>query len=326
LGVVQIGSGLAVDGNGVVSWDAQLASTTELGVAMFPDEGPLQVDINGNASFILSEMPYAQPGSIGLMRPGTGLQVDGNGEVSLIESELRSGSTTERGIVQIGNGLDVDGNGVVSFDVTQLPVASNSQRGVVQIGSGLTVDGNGVINVDESQLTQASLGVPGVVQVGDGLAVTNGIISIDQSQIPIASTTQRGLVRLAGSGLTIDSTGLLSLDDNVVLTDQVNTFTKAQFSQPVTLTSGPNIPVDGSASNLFKVTLNQNATLDNLTNVGDGRYTFLVTQDGTGSRTLSFDNRYRFHNGLNSIDSTAGSTSVIKCVAFDTVLYCTIEY
>lgn len=75
-----------------------------------------------------------------------------------------------------------------------------------------------------------------------------------------------------------------------------------------TLTDAANISVDFGANQNFTVTLADNRTLDNPTNivVGQTGSIFLV-QDGTGSRTLSFDTYYDFTGGTAPTLSTAAA-------------------
>lgn len=64
---------------------------------------------------------------------------------------------------------------------------------------------------------------------------------------------------------------------------------------PVNLTDGATINTDASLGNHFRVTLGGNRTLANPTNAEDGqRILFEITQDGTGSRTLTLGNKFAF--------------------------------
>ena len=89
-----------------------------------------------------------------------------------------------------------------------------------------------------------------------------------------------------------------------------NTFNAATISPVVSLTDGTSIAVDMSTSNHFAVTLGGNRTLQNPTNAVAGQVGHIyVYQDGTGSRTLSFGDSYRFVKGAaptmtTSINST----------------------
>lgn len=64
---------------------------------------------------------------------------------------------------------------------------------------------------------------------------------------------------------------------------------------PVNLTDGATINTNAALGNHFRVTLGGNRTLANPTNAADGqRILFEITQDGTGSRTLTLGNKFAF--------------------------------
>tara|TARA_Y100000310_G_scaffold211893_1_gene212624 strand:- start:1400 stop:1798 length:399 start_codon:yes stop_codon:yes gene_type:complete len=108
---------------------------------------------------------------------------------------------------------------------------------------------------------------------------------------------------------------------NIIQTS-ILTFTKAIHPNLVALTDGANISVDASAGNFFTVTLAGDRTLDNPTNLGVGYYTFIVTQDGTGARTLAYGNDYRFPGSVEPVLSTsANAVDTITFISDGTVLH-----
>ena len=75
-------------------------------------------------------------------------------------------------------------------------------------------------------------------------------------------------------------------------------FTKTQNFNATTLTDEATITWDASANQVTSVTLTNNRTLAAATNQVDGGvYVLSVVQDGTGSRTLSFNSNYKFTGG-----------------------------
>lgn len=98
------------------------------------------------------------------------------------------------------------------------------------------------------------------------------------------------------------------------------------WSETNTLTSGTNIATDCDLSNVHEVTLAHNATLDNPTNLKDGgTYIWIITQDGTGSRTLAYGTSFKWPGGTAPTLSTAiGSVDVISGVSDGTDIYCNI--
>ena len=93
--------------------------------------------------------------------------------------------------------------------------------------------------------------------------------------------------------MTILSGGDVGLGTNTP-TKQLH-ITKSAAANLVALSDGTNISVDFDNGQNFTVTLAGNRTLDNPTNVTAGQTgSIFVTQDGTGSRTLSYGTSWEF--------------------------------
>jgi len=91
-------------------------------------------------------------------------------------------------------------------------------------------------------------------------------------------------------------------------------FTKAQRGTVVALSDGATIAVDLSLSNNFSVTLGGNRTLGDPTNVTAGQSgVIVVTQDGTGSRTLAYaGTKYKFAGGTApTLTTTAAAVDIL---------------
>ena len=105
-----------------------------------------------------------------------------------------------------------------------------------------------------------------------------------------------------------------------------NTFTKAQSGSITALTDASTIVVNLALNNHFSVTLAGNRTLANPSNIVAGTSgSFFITQDGTGSRTLSYGSYYDFAGGtaptltttaaaVDRIDYIARTTTSLHCV------------
>jgi hypothetical protein len=91
------------------------------------------------------------------------------------------------------------------------------------------------------------------------------------------------------------------------------TFTGAVMPAEGALTDGATISLDASKGNLFRVTLAGNRTLANPANPTDGQLIRVeVTQDATGSRTLSYGSAYDFGTaGAPTLSTGAGKTDVL---------------
>jgi hypothetical protein len=90
-----------------------------------------------------------------------------------------------------------------------------------------------------------------------------------------------------------------------------------QNAKVVALTDAASIAVDATLGNHFRVTLAGNRTLANPTGATDGqRMVFEIIQDGTGSRTLAFGNKFVFGTTIASITltTTASKRDMIAVV------------
>lgn len=83
-------------------------------------------------------------------------------------------------------------------------------------------------------------------------------------------------------------------------------------SAPVALTSGTTITPDGDNGFNFTLTLAHNATLANPSNFDTGRSGLIViTQDGTGSRTMAYGSNWKFPGGAPVLSTAAGTVDVL---------------
>jgi len=116
-----------------------------------------------------------------------------------------------------------------------------------------------------------------------------------------------------GSSATVD-TGTSGA--KIPKLDAANTWSKAQTFSLVTLTDAASISWDWSLGPIAVVTLGGSRTLSAPSNVGVGTWTLIVTQDGTGSRTLSYNSSYLFPGGNDPVLSTAaGSVDLLTFIS-----------
>ena len=131
-------------------------------------------------------------------------------------------------------------------------------------------------------------------------------------------------VATAGSGISVTgtaiaNTGVLSVNGNagaitnIAATNAVQSFTVAQRGTISALTDGATITPDFAAANNFSVTLGGSRTLANPTNLTAGQSgTIVITQDGTGSRTLAYGGYFKFAGGTApTLTTTAAAVDVI---------------
>ena len=115
---------------------------------------------------------------------------------------------------------------------------------------------------------------------------------------------------LAG-GTVSATTGTFSSDVGIGTTAPAKqlSITKSALATINTLTDGATITPDFDAGQNFSVTLAGNRTLANPTNIDAGQTgSIFITQDGTGSRTLSFGSYWDFAGGTAPTLSTAAAS------------------
>jgi len=145
-------------------------------------------------------------------------------------------------------------------------------------------------------------------QVKGGLE--DGTLDINTANIDSTGITNTGSTSTAG----------VTSSDNIIVNAQA-------YSATNTLSDGANIAVDCDNANVFTVTLAGNRTLDNPTNLKNGAtYLFVIKQDATGGREITFDTVYKFEGGTATTLSTdANAVDIIGGVSDGTNVYITLE-
>ena len=100
-------------------------------------------------------------------------------------------------------------------------------------------------------------------------------------------------------------------------------FTATQNFNATTLTDASTISWDASANQVTSVTLGGNRTLGAASNQIDGGvYVISIIQDGTGSRTLTFNSNYKFVNGTApTLSTTASARDILVFVSNGTNMF-----
>ena len=165
----------------------------------------------------------------------------------------------------------------------------------------------------------SNVDVPGTLDVTgaatfDSTARFIGNVTVDGSIIFEGATADDYELTLSAADPTADVTVTIPASTTTLAGLAVTqSFTKAQRGTPVALTDAATIAVDLSLGNNFTVTLAGNRTLGAPTNVTAGQSgVIVVTQDGTGSRTLAYNSVYKFAGGTApTLTTTASAVDVL---------------
>ena len=134
--------------------------------------------------------------------------------------------------------------------------------------------------------------------------LNSSVADIQEGEI-VYATDQDKLYVKEGSSLV--STQANVPTDNAV-TGTAQTFTAAQRGTITTLTSGATVTPDFAASNNYSLTLDQNLTIANPTNLTAGQSgSIFLVQDGTGSRTASWGSYWDFAGGVAPVLTTSAA-------------------
>lgn len=145
--------------------------------------------------------------------------------------------------------------------------------------------------------------------------------SLTQGELAV-NVTDKKLYTKDSGGSVVELTGLKSSDIGVSVqaydvdtakTDVTQSFTRAQRGTVSALTDGSTITPDFAVANNFSVTLGGNRTLANPSNLTAGQSgVIVITQDGTGSRTLAYGSYFKFAGGTApTLTTTASAVDVL---------------
>jgi hypothetical protein len=228
---------------------------------------------------------------------------------------------------------NVTGNVITSGDTGTVTSAMIADATIVNadVSASAEIAVSKLANGTARQLLQTDTGGTGVeftsnVDVPGTLDVT-GVATFDSTSTFAGNATFNG--SLIFEGATPDAHELtLSVADpgaDVTVTIPASTttlaglavaqsFTKAQRGTVVALSDAATVAVDLSLSNNFALTLGGNRSLGDPSNVTAGQSgVIVVTQDGTGSRTLAYaGTKYKFAGGTApTLTTTAAAVDVL---------------
>jgi hypothetical protein len=149
-----------------------------------------------------------------------------------------------------------------------------------------------------------------VLKPGDDYTATNGTSIVLTS----AAALNDELNVYAFSSFNVANTYTQAQSDSrYAQLAAAQSFTAAQRGAVSALTDGATITPNFALANNFSVTLGGNRTLANPTNIAAGQSgAIVITQDGTGSRTLAYGSYFKFPNGSAPVlTTTANAVDVL---------------
>ena len=331
---------LSADGGVIVPDDGNIGSASSTAA--------IQISSGGIVTFV-DDIKIKDGGTIGSASSASAITIASTGIVTLVDDLLlKDGATI--GNASVADVLTLASTGIVTFK-DDILIKDGGTIGVASAATAITIASSGIVTfVDDIIIKDA--GTIGSASDTDAIAISSGgvvtfsasanspAISSDAFGIPITLNSTDGssnagdnIVQEAGSDendrmLYEDAT----LDDIATMSSHGITFTGnriqvgASSSDITTLTDQAIITPDFGASANFAVTLAGNRTLANPLNLVAGQSgSIFVTQDGTGSRTLSFGAKFHFVGGtaptmtttasaVDRVDYVVKSTDVIHAV------------
>ena len=133
-------------------------------------------------------------------------------------------------------------------------------------------------------------------------------------------------VRFDAEDITTGTTRVLTAPDadvTIAGLEKAQEFTKTQNFNATTLVDGASISWDASANQVTSVTITDNRTMAAPTNLVDGAvYLLVIIQDGTGSRTMSWNAVFKFTAGTApTLTTTANAKDILVFYSDGTNLY-----
>jgi hypothetical protein len=189
-------------------------------------------------------------------------------------------------------------------------ITKNSSTASAVPSSGSLTQGELAVNVTDKKLYTKDSG--GTVVELTGLKSSDIGVSVQAYDADLTTLGAGGSSARSFLGLAI-GTDVQAYNANTAFTNTNQSFSVAQRGTITALTDGSTITPNMNNANNFSVTLGGNRTLANPTNLTAGQSgVIVITQDGTGSRTLAYGSNFKFPGGTApTLTTTASAVDVL---------------
>mgnify|MGYP003339825841 CR=1 FL=1 len=217
--------------------------------------------------------------------------------------------------------------------VAPVPLPLNSQQCLISVAGvlqrpddtgseGFKLSGGNIVFSSAPASGADFFGVilAGADYVNVGANFPSGSAAVPSVTFDSSTTTGLYLVTTNTLGVATGGINALTVDANqkigIGTTSPTGKFTLSggnAIGVPAALTDGATITADFSTANNFTLTLGGNRTLANPTNLTAGQSgVIVITQDGTGSRTLAYGSYWKFPSGTApTLTTTASAVDVL---------------
>jgi hypothetical protein len=252
-----------------------------------------------------------------------GITVNAKGQVTAASNQ---GYLTANQTVTLSG--DVTGSGATAIAATLATVNTNSGSfGSPTAIPSFTVNGKGLITAASSNVVIAPAGTLTGTTLASGVLTSSlttvGTLTAGTWNATVIGSAYggavNGLMKANGSGTVSAATP----GTDYVAPGTVTGFTAQQYFTQASLTDGATINWNLNTQQACAVTLAGNRTLANPTNLqAGGTYTLIVTQDGTGSRTLAFGTAYKWPGGTPpTLSATAAAIDILTFISDGTSMF-----
>lgn len=197
---------------------------------------------------------------------------------------------------------------------------SSTYTQLLHVDGGITgalktiYSGNGVAT--DCIISSSSFGAGDVLLSGNTIS-TSGFVDLNLT--PGGSNTVN-IAKVNITGGTID--GVSAITDVGTISVEGGAYTKVESAS----SSSGTLTLDCDTSNVFTVTLTENVSSLVLNNIGSGQtVNVLLTQDGTGSRTMSWPASFKWPSGAApSLSTGAGEVDLLTATRIGSSWYATL--